>query len=111
MSTCSPAVPFNHTRGASFQLMARIPSRFADGHFAGWVPTSQVVGEKDQPVATLQVEWDDPATTRVLALRCLETDAWPVGPARFDVRLTGPDGFVLITTSVHFNIVKGATSA
>ncbi|KQO23500.1 hypothetical protein [Acidovorax sp. Leaf78] len=108
--TCqSPS--FNHTRGASFQLMARIPSRFADGHFSTWVPTSQVVTDKDAPVATLDVEWEDPATARVLVLRSLNTDAWPIGPARFDVRLTAPDGFVLLTTAVHFHIVKGATGA
>lgn len=103
--------PFNHTRGASFQMMARIPSRFADGHFAGWTPTSKVVADDDTAVATLEVEWENPATARVLVLKCLDTDAWPIGLARFDVRLTGPDGFVLMTTAVPFYVVKGATSA
>ena len=103
--------PFNHTRGASFQLAVRIPSRFPDGHFAGWVPTSKVVTEDDEAVATLEVQWQDPATARVLLLKCLNTDAWPIGLARFDVRLTGPDGFVLMTTPKPFYVVKGATSA
>ena len=103
--------PFNHTRGASFQLGVRLPSRFPDGHFAGWVPTSKVVTEDDQAVATLEVQWQDPAIARVLLLKCLGTDSWPIGLARFDVRLTSPDGFVLMTTPKHFYVVKGATGA
>ena len=111
MSTCSPAVPFNHTRGASFQLAVRIPSRFADGHFAGWAPASKVVTEDGEAVATLDVQWQDPGTARVLLLRCLSTDGWPIGLATFDVRLTSPDGFVVITAPKSFYIVRGATSA
>ena len=102
---------FSHTRGASFQLMARIPSRFVDGHFMDWAPTSQVRTEKGDLVAELEVTWDDPATARVLVLRSLDTSAWAIGAASFDVRLTAPDGFVLHTTPVPFYIVKGVTSA
>lgn len=89
----------------------RIPSRFADGHFAGWTPTSHVVTESDQPVATLDVQWQNPAVARVLVLKCLNTDGWPIGLARFDVRLTSPLGFVLMTTPKQFYVVKGATGA
>lgn len=99
---------FEHVRGASFELYVRIPSRFADGHFAGWVPSSQVVTDKWAAVAELAAEWVDPVTARMLVLRCLDTTAWPIGPALFDVRLRRPDGFVLPTTAQAFHIVHGA---
>ncbi|WP_406624930.1 hypothetical protein [Acidovorax sp. SDU_ACID1] len=107
--TCQPAT-FNHTRGASFQVLTRIPSRFADGYFVGWDVKAQARTEKGALLATLEATWEDPDTTRVLALRCLDTSGWEVGPASFDVRMTAPDGFVLYTTPFRFHVVKGVTA-
>jgi hypothetical protein len=108
--SCDPK-PFIHKRGASFLLLVRIPSAFADGHFAGWVPTAQVRTDKGELVADLAVAWQDPVTTRILELECIDTVAWPVGSAEFDVRLTDPDGFVVTTSTASFHIVRGATHA
>lgn len=102
---------FSLPAGASFDLLARIPDRFPDGHFAGWTPASQVRGDKDELIAELDVEWIDPTIARVLRLRKLDTSAWPVGAARFDVRLTGPDGTRIYTTAQLIYIVRGVTRA
>lgn len=103
--------PFTHKRGASFFVLVRIPSAFADGHFAGWVPTAQVRTDKGVLVADLAVAWQDPVATRILELKCIDTAAWPLGTAEFDVRLAGPDGFVVATSTANFHIVREATHA
>lgn len=108
--TCNTTT-FSITAGASFDVLVRIPDRFADGHFAGWVPSSQVRSDKDELIASLDVEWADPATARVLRLRKLDTSAWAICAARFDICLQGPDGTRIYTTAQPFHIVKGATRA
>lgn len=108
--SCDPK-PFTHKRGASFFLLVRIPSAFADGHFAGWVPTAQVRTDKGELVADLAVAWQDPVATRILELECIDTMGWPVSPAEFDVLLTRPDGFRVHTSTINFHIVRGATHA
>ena len=57
-------------RGASLDIVLRIPVGFADGYLAGWVPTSQIRTLSDQLIATLNASWVDPDTTRYLRLRC-----------------------------------------
>ena len=106
MSTIAlPAI----VRGATLDIAVRIPDGFADGYFAGWVPTSQIRTLSDQLVATLDVQWVDPATSRYLRLRCADTSDWPTGPAKFDVRLTAPDGYKLQSTLATMQITMGAT--
>ena len=95
-------------RGATLDIAMRIPDGFADGYFAGWVPTSQLRNHAGVLIATLQTSWVD-ATTRYLRLRAADTSAWPVGPARFDVRLTAPDGYKLQSTLATMQITMGAT--
>lgn len=108
-SSCERQTNYGHVRGASFELRVRIPNRFADGYFSGWVPSSQVVTEKGAAVAVLDAAWVDPVVARLIVLRCLDTSAWPLGLAMFDVRLRRPDGFVLPTEAQSFYIVRGAT--
>lgn len=103
--------PFSHIKGASVLWMIRLPEKFADGHFAGWMPTSQVRTESGVLVADLEVTWYDPAIARVLVLRKIVTTDWPIGAASFDVRLVGPDGFAIYTEPLRFYIVKGNTDA
>ena len=107
--TCTTTFPF--TRGASFDLLARIPDRFADGQFAGWQPSSQVRSNKDELIAELDAEWVDPATTRVLRLRKLDTTAWPLCVASFDICLQSPAGERLYTTAQALHIIRGVTRA
>ena len=96
------------TRGASLDIAMRIPAGFADGYFTGWVPTSQLRTPAGVLIATLQTNWVD-ADTRYLRLRAADTSAWPIGPARFDVRLTAPDGYKLQSTLATMQITMGAT--
>ena len=44
-----------------------------------------------------------------LRLRAADTSAWPIGPARFDIRLTAPDGYKLQSTLATMQITMGAT--
>lgn len=108
MSTCSTTHP-TIVRGATLDMLARIPLIFADGYFAGWVPTSQLRSHTDVLIATLDVQWVDAVTTRMLRLRCADTSAWQVGPALFDVCLTAPDGMRLYTTAQRLSITMGVT--
>lgn len=102
---------FSHKRGASFHALVQIPMAFADGHFAGLALESQVRTESDVLLASLAVEWADPATTRVLVLKCLDTTTWAIGPAYVDVKLTDPNGFVMPTSTAVFYVVKDITHA
>ena len=111
MTTCNPSEPFAHKRGASFHALIQIPAAFADGHFAGWALKSQARTDKDVLLAELTVAWADPATTRVLVLKCLDTTTWPIGPAYLDVKLTDPDGFVMPTSTAAFYVVQDITHA
>ena len=95
--------------GATLDIAVRIPDGFADGYFAGWVPTSQVRTYADVLIATLDAQWVDAALTRYIRLRAADTSGWPQGPAQFDVRLTSPAGVRLQTTPATLSITKGVT--
>lgn len=96
-------------RGATLDIALRIPDGFADGHLAGWVPTSQIRTLSDRLIATLDVQWADAAVARYLLLRCADTSDWPIGLASFDVRLTSPAGFRLHSKAHQLLITRGET--
>lgn len=96
-------------RGASLDIVLRIPVGFADGYLAGWVPTSQIRTLSDQLIATLNASWVDPDTTRYLRLRCDDTGDWPVGLAVFDIRLTSPTGYRRQSKPRQLLITRGET--
>ena len=96
-------------RGATLDIAVRIPDGFADGYFAGWVPTSQLRTYADVLIDTLDAQWVDAADTRYIRLRAADTSGWPPGPAQFDVRLTSPAGVRLQTTTATLPITKGVT--
>ena len=103
-----PALPAIVT-GATLDIAVRIPDGFADGYFAGWVPTAQLRTYADVLIATLDAQWVDAADTRYIRLRAPDTSGWPQGPAQFDVRLTSPAGVRLQTTTATLPITKGVT--
>jgi hypothetical protein len=105
MATTRPPL----ARGATLDIAMRIPDGFADGYFAGWVPTSQMRTYADVLIATLDAQWVDVDATRYIRLRAADTSAWPIGPARFDIRLTAPDGYKLQSTLATMQITMGAT--
>lgn len=98
-------------RGASFNLTVRIPSKFADGHFSGWGLQSAVRTPNGGLIAPLTAVWVDPVVARFVHLQCLDTRAWPVGDAEFDVVLVSPTGFRWPTSTARFTLVKGPTDA
>lgn len=103
---------YQHKRGDSFDLLVTIPPQFADGYFAGHTVASQIrqQGADGAMVADLTCTWVDALTTRALRLQCLDTKAWPVGPAQFDVQFTRTaDGFVLSSTTAQIFIVQDVT--
>lgn len=95
--------------GATLDIAVRIPDGFADGYFAGWVPTAQLRTYADALIATLDAQWVDAADTRYIRLRAADTSGWPPGPAQFDVRLTSPAGVRLQTKKATLPITKGVT--
>ena len=95
--------------GATLDIAVRIADGFADGYFAGWVPTSQLRTYADVLIATLDAQWVDAAATRYIRLRATDTSGWPQGPAQFDVRLTSPAGVRLQTKKATLPITKGVT--
>lgn len=106
--TCS--TPYTHKRGASFDVLVTIPAQFADGYFADFDVASQARKLDDTLVASLTCEWVDPVTTRSLRLTCVDTTAWPIGPALIDVRFKrASDGFAIVSTSAQVIVVKDVT--
>lgn len=97
------------TRGATLRMLLRIPAQFADGYFAGWVPTSQLRTHADTLIASLDAQWVDAATTRIVQLSADNTANWPIGLALFDVCLTSPAGERLYTSAVTAVITMGVT--
>lgn len=106
--TCA-ITTFNFTRGATFELVCRLPDHIADGHFAGWVPTSQLRAKNDDLIADLQIEWADALVARLLRVSASDTSAWPLTMATFDICLTSPEGKRVYTSPQSLQIVKGNT--
>lgn len=99
-----------HKRGASFDVLVTIPAQFADGYFADYDPASQVRTPDGTLVADLTCAWVDAITTRALRLTCIDTGAWPVGAAQFDVRFKrSSDGHVIPSSTAQLIVVKNIT--
>lgn len=105
------ATGWEFKRGAGFDLTLRVPSEFADGHFAGWTVESKVRTPSFSLVAALTADWVDPVTTRHVRLQFLDTRAWPVGEVHFDVVFVSPSGFRWPTKTSSFTVTKGPTDA
>lgn len=102
--------PIEIKQGASLRILGRIPTAFADGYFVGWALASQMRNAKTGALlAALNIEWDNPATTRVLVITCDDTAGWAPCEAEFDIRLTSPDGFKLYTRTAQAYVLKGVT--
>lgn len=104
---------YTHKRGDSFDLLATIPAAWPDGYFADHTVAAQmrVLGAGTK-IADLTAAWVDPLTTRTLRLTSLNTTAWPLCAAFFDVQFTRTsDGFVTSTTTTQIYILEDATHA
>lgn len=102
---------YQHKRGDSFDILVTIPPRFADAYFVGYTVTSQIRQTNGgAKVADLTCTWVDAATTRALRLQCIDTTAWPPGPAQFDVQFKRTsDNFVLSSTTAQILIAPDIT--
>lgn len=110
MSSTCKTKPIEIKQGASLRILGRIPTAFADGYFAGWALASQMRNAKTGALlAALNIEWDNPATTRVLVITCDDTAGWAPCEAEFDIRLTSPDDFKLYTRTAQAYVLKGVT--
>ena len=99
-------------QGDSFDRLLTIPAGFEDGFFVGWVASSQLRSlDTGEVIASFDVAWADPLTTRVLKLTKIDTSAWPLGTAEFDVQFKRTsDGFVLSTSTAKLKITKDVTT-
>ena len=110
MSSTCKTKPIEIKQGASLRILGRIPTAFADGYFVGWDLASQMRNAKTGALlADLTIEWDNPATTRVLVITCDDTAGWAPCEAEFDIRLTSPDDFKLYTRTAQAYVLKGVT--
>ena len=100
-------------RGDSFDYGVNIPSEFADGHFVGWTVASQIRKKNSAGtlIDTFTTSWDDPLTTRKLRLLKIDTTAWPLGEAGFDVQFTRTsDSYRISTETATVVVVKDVTT-
>lgn len=101
----------SHIHGDTFDKVVTIPTGLADGYFAGWEVRSQIRELKTgELIEELVCAWADPVTTRTLSVRCLDTSAWPIGHAEFDIQFKRPsDGFTLSTKRHAITVERGVT--
>lgn len=103
--------PIPLKQGDSFDQMVTIPADFPDGYFLGWDVSSQLRDADGNVIATLDTSWGDPATTRTLRLLKIDTTAWPVGTAKFDVQFKRQsDGYVLSTSTAKLKVTEDVTA-
>lgn len=104
-------VPFK--RGATFTFLLELPPAVEDGHFAGWSLKSRLRRQENNLtegfIADLTATWEDPATARRVRIHHPDTSAWPVGIAEVDVRFTSPEGIVVASTTLYFDILPEVT--
>ena len=105
------APTITHKRGDSLDLLIELPPEIADGYFADWTLKSQIRTPADALIAELDAQFVDAITARHIRLKCLDTSAWPIGPAAFDVQLVRADGHTTSTESAVVYIVKDVTHA
>lgn len=92
-----------HKRGDTFEYAAVLPS----DEFETWAPTCQVRDGSGGLIAQVGTEWVSPIALNLLVS---DTSPWPLGYARFDIRLVrGSDGYVRTTSPVEFTIVETVT--
>ena len=109
-----------HKRGDSFSRLTELPltnsdgsPAFADGYFVGWTVSAQVrTAQFGKLIANLECLWEDPLTTRVLFVNCLDTKSWEIGPAEMDVQFVrASDQLTMSTLTVRFDIIRDVTRA
>ena len=107
----SPTSTLTHKRGDTLDLLAPIPTIFADGYFVGWVVSAQIrTAQYGQLIADLTCTWVDGLTTRILHIEDFDTEAWPTGPAEMDIQFTRvSDDYTMSTQTLKVNIVKDIT--
>ncbi len=74
-----------HKRGDTFDFIVLLPESVV-GDFVGYVPTCQIRDMQDVLISDVVTDWVDPDTAAAVSLQVAETQAWPIGPAVFDIQ-------------------------
>jgi hypothetical protein len=99
-----------HKRGDTLDLIANIPSKFADGYFIGFATRCQIRTETGALISDSQCGWVDPETTRAVRITVADTEQWPTGNAVYDVQFVrSGDSFTISSTTQAISIVKDIT--
>lgn len=102
-----------HKRGDSFDLLANMPSSLGDGFFVGWDVSAQIRTLRyDKFIASLECEWVDPQTTRILRVQKISTETWALGEAIMDIQFTDPrqtPPYVISTSNLVVDITRDVT--
>jgi hypothetical protein len=111
LPACAHEKPHLHKRGDTFLRVLTIPTEIPDGYFVGWTAMSQARTPNGDLVAEFECAWGDPATTRHLTVKCIDTRGWNLGPVEIDVQFRRDlDGVVRSTSTATITIVKDITA-
>lgn len=99
-----------HKRGDTFDRIAYFPTIDADSPFIGSVPTCQLRTMQGVLIADVTTAWTDPDTALFIGLHVADTQAWPVGPAIFDIQFTWSSAPGIISSSTKIlHIIEDVT--
>lgn len=99
-----------HKRGDTLDLIANIPSKFADGYFVGFATRCQIRTEAGALIAESVCSWVDPVTTRSVQIFVADTSEWPTGNAVYDVQFVrSGDNFTISSNTASLSVVKDIT--
>lgn len=100
-----------HKRGDTFSEIAYFPGEDgATSDFVGWTPTCQLRTQQGALIADIVTAWVDPDTALFVSLQFADTQAWPIGPAVFDIQFTRTSpAFTISSTTKVLNIVEDVT--
>lgn len=98
-------------RGASFEVIIRLPANVEPDYFKTWMPLAQIRREgnltKKGLIDDLNFKWLPDTNTFLLSLD--DTDKWPLGMAEFDVLFSSNSGRRIRTKTMRIKIRAGAT--
>ncbi|QYW01912.1 minor tail protein [Stenotrophomonas phage Piffle] len=103
----------NFKRGSTFAFVFSVPAEVPDGFFRNWVPKAQLRKARTDTsrglVADLDCFWDNDVKARLIHVRQLVTDDWPLGEMELDIRLESVNRETIQTSTITIKIERGIT--
>lgn len=100
-------------KGATFLAYLTIPSEYPRALFDNWELKSEIRKRKNPTprgfIDELDVAWAPQMGSHVLSVYKKDTSKWPTGPAEVDIMLISPQGEVVQSSKVLFQIIRGVT--